>query len=96
MNPDREILAALRPAMSTVPGALLLGISSPYARRGVLFDAYRRHWGKDGDDILVWKAPTRAMNPTVPQRVIDDAMAEDEASARAEYGASSGPTSRRS
>ena len=31
-NPDTEILAALRPAMATVPGAMLLCASSPYAR----------------------------------------------------------------
>ena len=31
-NPDVEIVAALRPAMATVPEPLLLGISSPYAR----------------------------------------------------------------
>ena len=35
-NPDAEILAALRPAMSTIPGAMLLCASSPYARRGDL------------------------------------------------------------
>src|SRR5207253_824297 len=30
-EPDKEILAAIRPAMATVPGALLMFISSPYA-----------------------------------------------------------------
>lgn len=45
-NPDVEILAALRPAMSTVPGALLLGISTPHARQGVLWDVYRQHYGQ--------------------------------------------------
>src|SRR5262245_29030403 len=51
--------------MATVPGALLLAISSPYARRGVLWDAYRRHFGRDGDPVLVWQASSRAMNPGV-------------------------------
>jgi hypothetical protein len=42
-NPDTEILAALRPTMTTMlPGALLLCASSPYAQRGALFDAYRK------------------------------------------------------
>jgi hypothetical protein len=45
-NPDFEILAALRPAMATVPNALLLCLSTPYARSGALWGAYRRHFGK--------------------------------------------------
>lgn len=86
-NPDTEILTALRPAMVTVPDALLLALSSPYARRGELSNAYQRHFGKDGDPVLVWQADTRTMNPTVPQLIIDAAYAEDEARASAEYGA---------
>ena len=35
-NPDVEVLQALRPGMATVPDALLLGLSSPYAARGEL------------------------------------------------------------
>ena len=66
---------------------MLLCASSPYARRGALFDAWRKHFGKDGDQVLVWHAPTRDINPTVPQRVIDEAMERDPASAAAEYGA---------
>ena len=86
-QPDYEILDALRPGMATIPNAILLCASSPYARRGALWDAHRRHFGKDGDPTLVWQAPTREMNPTVPQRVIDEAMERDPASAAAEYGA---------
>jgi hypothetical protein len=84
-NPDTEIIAALRPAMATVPGAMLLCASSPYARRGALWTSHDRHYGKEGDPVLVWQAPTRTMNPTVPQSVIDEALAEDESHARAEY-----------
>ena len=36
--------------------------------------------------MLVWQAPTRAMNPTVPQAVIDKAFEEDPESASAEFG----------
>ena len=86
VNPDTEILAAIRPAMATVRGAMLLCASSPYARKGVLYQAYQRHYGKPSP-ALFWKAPTRTMNPTVPQSVIDDAMEDDPASAAAEYGA---------
>lgn len=85
-NPDKEILDGIRPGMSTIPGALLLCISSPYARRGVLWEAYQKHWGKDGD-ILVWQADTQSMNPTVDKRVIEEAYEADPAAAAAEYGA---------
>ena len=64
-NPDREVLAALRPSMATVLTSMLVAISSPYARRGVLWDAYHRSFGKDGD-TLVWQAGTRVMNPSLP------------------------------
>ena len=84
-EPDVEVINALRPGMATVPGAMLLCASSPYARKGALFDAHRRHHGKDGDPVLVWHAPTRAMNPSVPQAVIDAAMERDPSHAAAEY-----------
>jgi phage terminase large subunit-like protein len=43
-NPDHEILAALRPAMATIPNALLIALSSPYSRRGELWNVYRDHF----------------------------------------------------
>ncbi len=86
-NPDQEIMAALRPAMATVPGAMLLSASSPYARRGELWRAYREHHGRDDAPTLVWNADTRTMNPSVPQSFIDTAYERDPVSAAAEYGA---------
>lgn len=86
-NPDREILEALRPGMATIPNALLLALSSPYARRGVLWEATRDHYGHNGDPVLVVQAATEVMNPTVPRARIERAYAEDPASAAAEYGA---------
>ncbi len=86
-NPDTEVLTALRPGMVTVPGALLLCISSPYARRGALWEAYRQHFGKPDASTLVWQAETRAMNPTVSRLVIEAAYLRDHAAAAAEYGA---------
>lgn len=44
-NPDKEIVNAIKPSLMTVPGGgLLLCISSPFARRGVLWEAYRDHF----------------------------------------------------
>lgn len=84
-DPDHEVLAALLPAMATIPDALLVALSSPYARRGELWRTYSEHFGVDSD-VLVWQADTATMNPRVPQAVIDRAYAEDPAAARAEYG----------
>jgi hypothetical protein len=83
-HPDYEILDAIRPAMATIPGAMLLCASSPYAKRGALYDAFQRYYGKPGP-VLVWKAPTREMNPSVPQRIIDDAIERDAAAAASEW-----------
>ena len=84
-NPAEEILAALRPAMSTIPGALLIGLGTPYKRSGPLYDNYRRHYGKTESPILIIQADTRTMNPSVPQSVIDRAFEVDPVNASAEY-----------
>lgn len=87
-NPDSEILAAIRPAMTTTrPDAMLLCASSPHARTGAMFDSYQRYFGKDDAPVLVWKASTRTMNPSVPQSEVDEAYERDAAKASAEYGA---------
>jgi hypothetical protein len=84
-NPAEEILAALRPAMSTIPGALLIGLGTPYRRSGPLYDAHKRHYGHEDSPVLVIQANTRTMNPSVPQSVIDRAMEIDPIAAQAEY-----------
>ncbi len=87
-NPDSEVLNAVRASMATFGSdAMVIAGSSPYARRGVLWDAFRRWFGKDGSRNLVWRAPTRVMNPTISQDFIDAEFERDPASANAEYGA---------
>ena len=85
--PDVEVINAIRPGFATVPGSILLAASSPHARRGALWDAHRKHFGKEGDPILVWQAATREMNASVPQSIIDAAVEEDPARAAAEWSA---------
>lgn len=87
LNPDKEILDALRPAMATIPGALLLCLSSPYARRGALYEAFQRHHGNDDSKVLVWKAPSRVMNPTLSEQTIREAFESDPLAAAAEWEA---------
>jgi hypothetical protein len=85
-NPDTEILNALRPGLMTIPGSLLVAISSPYARRGELNKAIEKHHGKDGDLVLTWMADTRTMNRSADLEEIERAFEEDEVAAWSEYG----------
>jgi hypothetical protein len=86
-NPDREVLTALRPAMATIPGSLLLAISTPYARTGVLYEALRDNHGVEGSETLTWRAASLEMNPTLPASVIARARVNDPAAAASEWDA---------
>jgi hypothetical protein len=59
--------------------ALVIGSSTPYGMSGVLFDAYDRFHAKEDPVNIVWQAPTRVMNPTVPQSFIDAEFERDSA-----------------
>jgi hypothetical protein len=86
-NADVEIVNAVKPGLLTTRGPLIIA-SSPYARRGVLWNAFRRHFGAQGDPlILVARGASRDLNPSLPQSVIDREYEKDAASAAAEYGA---------
>lgn len=88
-NPDTEVYTAVKGSMATIPEAMLLGISSPYARRGLLWKRYRKHFGKPSSRVLVAQAPTWRMNPLVPRdgQLISEAYEDDPIAAEAEYGA---------
>jgi hypothetical protein len=86
-DPDTEILNAIRPGMATIPDAVLICASSPYARKGELINAHQRYYGHDDAGVLDWQADTRSMNPGVPESLIAEAYDRDPASAAAEYGA---------
>jgi hypothetical protein len=81
---DTELVRAVKPGLATVNGRLVV-ITSPYAKKGWCFNQFQRHYGNDAGKALVWKCPSRTMNPTLPQSVVDDALAEDYQAARSEY-----------
>lgn len=87
-NPDREVLRALRPGLMTLSGPLFV-LSSPYAKKGELYAAYRRDFGPNGDPrVLVIQAPTLAMHrsPKI-EREVARAYERDPEAAKAEFGA---------
>ena len=85
-NPDREVLRAIEPGTGTIPHAPIIGISSRYARSGLLYEALRDHHGKDDARILTWSAGTEDMNPTFPAWKIAEARVDDPSGAASEYG----------
>ncbi|MGE0363252.1 MAG: hypothetical protein AB7H93_13330 [Vicinamibacterales bacterium] len=87
-NPDKEVLVALRAAMASVPEAMLVGLTSVYARRGEVWRIFDKCFGKDDSaDVLVVNGPTATMNPTIDPKVIARAYDDDPMAAAAEYGA---------
>ena len=84
-NTDVEILNAVRPGLATTGGPLVIA-SSPYARRGVLWEMHRRHYGPEGDPLLlVAQGASRDFNPSLPERVVLRALERDRAAATAEF-----------
>ena len=84
-NPDDEIISALKPAMVTIPGAMMLVASNPHGKFGAMWEASERHMGKEDLPVLFWKAATRVMHPSIPQSVVDDAIAADPDRAQSEW-----------
>jgi hypothetical protein len=85
-NPDVELVRAVTPGLARVDGSLLLVVSTPYAKRGVLFSEFQK-WGVDNAPTLIWRAASRCMNPTIPQATVDTALREDAEAGRAEWTA---------
>jgi hypothetical protein len=53
---------------------------------GFLWEQHRLNFGKPGGP-LIWKAPTRMMNPTIDRALIENALRNDPSAARAEWEA---------
>lgn len=83
---DAELLIGLRPSQATISNSLLLGLSSPWGRRGTLYNEVTTHFGKDESETLIWRADSRTMNPTISERVIRNAYAKDSVAAATEWG----------
>ena len=62
-NPDVEVYAAVIPSLATIDGAMLIGISTPYRRAGLLWQKHRDHFGQDDDDVLGCAGPEPSLQP---------------------------------
>jgi hypothetical protein len=84
-SPDVETFAALVPALATIPGSMLVGISSPHRRSGLLYSKFKESYGRDDPDVLVIKAPTLVLNPSLDPKIIDKDMERDRSRALSEW-----------
>lgn len=83
---DEEVYNGAVPSMAMCPdGGLLLFQSSVYRKRGLMFRKWKELHGRDDADDLCWFAESALMNPRLPARVIDKAMAEDAVKSGAEF-----------
>jgi hypothetical protein len=85
-NPDLEVYRAVIPALMTTNG-MLIGISSPYRRRGLLHDRHRDFFGKDSDDVLVVQGASTTFNSTLDAGFIARSREADPEAARSEWDA---------
>jgi hypothetical protein len=84
-KPDIETYRAVLPGLATIPDSMLIAISSPYRKAGLMYDRWKAHFGQDSDDTLVIQAASQVLNPTLDPSIVAAAFADDAASARAEY-----------
>jgi hypothetical protein len=83
--PDKELARALRPGLLTLHG-LLLVISSPHRKIGILYDASKKYFANDKQDRgLYIQASSRDLNPGIDEQDIAEAMEDDPAAAQSEY-----------
>jgi hypothetical protein len=81
---DLEAARALLPGLATTHGMLVI-LSSPYRRNGLLFQRHRDHFGQDSEDVLCVAGPSLAFNPTLDSTAIEAARQADPQAALSEW-----------
>jgi hypothetical protein len=82
--PDVETYRAVLPGTVTV-GGMIIGISSPHKKSGLLYSKWREHYGRDDGDVLVIRAPSLLMNPTLDRKLIETEIERDPAFGKSEW-----------
>jgi hypothetical protein len=85
-QPDIETYRAVLPALATTRG-MLVGISTPYRKIGLLHAKHRDHFGVDNDDVLVVQGGSRLFNPSLSDETIAAQRAADPTAADSEWDA---------
>ena len=81
---DVETARALLPGLATTGGILMI-LSSPYSRGGLVFERHRDYFGRGDDDVLVVAGASILFNPTLDAAMIEAARAADPEGAASEW-----------
>jgi len=84
-NVDKQILEAIRPAQATFANSKLVKISTPFWKQGVLWEDFKNYYADSNAPVLVWRAPTKVMNPTVSNSFLRQEERRDPDSYKREY-----------
>jgi hypothetical protein len=89
-NPLQEVITALEPALmparGKLPGAKLLGLSTPWGAWGVAYEKFQEAWGNDSSEILTWRGTVLEMHPgQFTQEFVDKKVRQDVGKNSAEY-----------
>jgi hypothetical protein len=84
---DVEIQASIRRGMLSFPNPKLIKISTPYLKSGLLYQDFKRFFGVDSRDVLVWRASSLLMNPSLKAERLAQERTLDEARYFREYEA---------
>jgi hypothetical protein len=83
-NVDTEILGAARPGLS-FEHSKLIKISTPFMRRGEIWNDYHRYFGKDNAEVLVFQGETELYNPSYSRKKLEAAKRKDPVAFEAEF-----------
>jgi len=84
-NPDLEVYRAVLPAL-IASGGMLVSISTPYRRLGLMHSKHRDFYGVADPQVLVAQADTATLNPLIDRAEIEAAYAADPEAAPSEWG----------
>jgi hypothetical protein len=83
-TPAEEVYSAVLPSLLTTNG-MLVSISSPYRKLGLMYDKHKRYYGTDTDDTLVVQGATRIFNRTIDEAAIAAQMEADPEAGKSEW-----------
>jgi len=83
---DEEVVSAAEAgAAMTHGGALVILSSSVHRKKGLMYKRWKELHGNDEAEDICWLAPSRVMNPALPEKVVEKAKQKDPQRANAEF-----------